>query len=123
MSIGGAPAGGSPEATPAALTVVSPALPSRPWRRAALFLVGAARLITIAALVGADPVPATWSSLLLVVPAAGRRASGNSQYYGRFMTRPKPGSRPSLQARLVAVTLAEQTGRALAAGGPTSGAG
>jgi len=34
--------------------------------------------------------------------------------------RPKPGSRPSLQARLVAVTLAEQTGRALAAGAPTS---
>jgi hypothetical protein len=36
------------------------------------------------------------------------------------MMRPKPGSRPSLQARLVAVTLAEQTGRALAAGMPTS---
>jgi len=118
MSIGSAPAGGSPEATPAALTVVSPAPPSRPWRRAALFLAGAARLITIAALVGADPRPGD-----LVVPATGRRASGNSQYYGRFMMRPKPGSRPSLQACLVAVTLAEQTGRALAARGPTSGAG
>jgi len=51
------------------------------------------------------------------------RVFGNGQYYGRFMMRPKPGSRPSLQARLVAVTLAEQTGRALAAGAPTSGAG
>jgi hypothetical protein len=48
------------------------------------------------------------------------RVSGGGQYYGRFMMRPKPGSRPSLQARLVAVTLAEQTGRALAAGMPTS---
>jgi len=45
---------------------------------------------------------------------------GNSQYYGRFMVRPKPGSRPSLQTRLVAVTLADQAGRALAAGTPTS---
>ncbi len=44
------------------------------------------------------------------------RTFGNGQYYGRFMMRPKPGSRPSLQARLVAVTLADQAGRALAAG-------
>ena len=70
MSIDSAPAGGSPEATPQAVTVVSPAPPSWPWRRAALFLAGAAQLITISALVGADPIPATWSSLLLaVVPA------------------------------------------------------
>jgi hypothetical protein len=48
------------------------------------------------------------------------RVFGNSQYCGRFMMRPKPGSRPSLQARLVAVTLADQTGRALAAGIPAS---
>lgn len=47
------------------------------------------------------------------------RVSGGGQYYGRFMMRPKPGSRPSLQARLVAVTLADQAGRALAAGTPT----
>jgi hypothetical protein len=34
-------------------------------------LAGAAQLITISALVGADPIPATWSSLLLAVaPAA-----------------------------------------------------
>ncbi|HEX3926143.1 MAG TPA: hypothetical protein VHY31_27980 [Streptosporangiaceae bacterium] len=40
------------------------------------------------------------------------RTFGNGQYYGRFMLRPKPGSRPSVQARLVAVTLADQAGRA-----------
>jgi hypothetical protein len=33
-----------------------PAPPSWPWRRAALFLAGAAQLITISALVGADPL-------------------------------------------------------------------
>jgi hypothetical protein len=43
------------------------------------------------------------------------RTFGNGQYYGRFMLRPKPESRPSLQARLVAVTLADQAGRALGA--------
>jgi hypothetical protein len=41
------------------------------------------------------------------------RTFGNGQYYGRFMMRPKPGSKPSLQARLVAITLADQAGRAL----------
>jgi hypothetical protein len=41
------------------------------------------------------------------------RTFGHGQYYGRFMLRPKPESRPSLQARLVAVTLADQAGRAL----------
>ena len=46
------------------------------------------------------------------------RTFGNGQYYGRFMLTPKPGSRPSLQARLVAVALAGQAGRALAAGTP-----
>jgi hypothetical protein len=40
------------------------------------------------------------------------RTFGNGQYHGRFMLRPKPESRPSLQARLVAVTLADQAGRA-----------
>jgi len=46
------------------------------------------------------------------------RVFGNGQYYGRFMLTPKPGSRPTLQARLVAVALAGQAGRALAAGTP-----
>lgn len=36
------------------------------------------------------------------------------QYYGRFMLTANSGSHPSLQARLVAVTLAETVGRALA---------
>ena len=43
------------------------------------------------------------------------RTFGNGQYYGRLMLKAKPGSKPSLQARLVAVTLADQAGRALAA--------
>ncbi len=47
------------------------------------------------------------------------RTFGDGQYFGGFMMKPNPDSRPSLQARLVAVTLAEQAGRALAAGTPT----
>ena len=34
----------------------TPAPPSWPWRRAGLFLAGAAQLITLSALVGADPL-------------------------------------------------------------------
>jgi hypothetical protein len=41
------------------------------------------------------------------------RTFGNGQYYGRFMLTPAPGSKPTLQARLVAVTLADLAGRAL----------
>jgi hypothetical protein len=41
------------------------------------------------------------------------RVFGNGRYYGRFMMTPKAGSTPSLQARLVAVTLADTAGRAL----------
>jgi hypothetical protein len=44
------------------------------------------------------------------------RTFGNGRYYGRFMLRARPDARPSLQARLVAVTLADQAGRALGAG-------
>jgi hypothetical protein len=43
------------------------------------------------------------------------RVFGSGQYYGRFMLTPRPGSRPSLLARLAAVTLADQAGRGLAA--------
>ena len=52
------------------------------------------------------------------------RTFGNGQYYGRFMMTPKPGAKPSLQARLVAVTLADMAGRALATTGasPTESA-
>lgn len=48
------------------------------------------------------------------------RTFGGGQHYGRFMMKANPGSRPSLQAPLVAVTLAGQAGRALAAGTPTA---
>ena len=41
------------------------------------------------------------------------RVFGNGQYHGRFMLKPRPGARPSLQARLVAVTLADLAGRSL----------
>jgi hypothetical protein len=50
------------------------------------------------------------------------RVFGNGQYYGRFMLTPKPGSTPSLQARLVAVTLADLAGRAMAARPPSRSA-
>jgi hypothetical protein len=60
----------SPAARVAALAAVSAAPPSWPWRRAALFLAGAAQLITISDLLGADPVGVTWSSLLLAVAPA-----------------------------------------------------
>jgi hypothetical protein len=50
------------------------------------------------------------------------RTFGNGQYFGRFMLKPNPGAKPSLQARLVAVTLADQAGRALAAGQTARGA-
>jgi hypothetical protein len=64
-SLDGAPAGAS--ADPPDL-VQAPG--SWPWRRAALLLSIAAQPITIAALEGADPIPATWAALLLaVVPA------------------------------------------------------
>jgi hypothetical protein len=49
------------------------------------------------------------------------RVFGDGQYYGRFMLTPNPGSHPSLQARLVAVTLADQAGRALAVRAPAAG--
>jgi len=49
------------------------------------------------------------------------RTFGNGQYYGRFMLTPEPGSRPTLQARLVAVTLADLAGRALGATAPARG--
>ncbi len=41
------------------------------------------------------------------------RTFGNGQYYGRFMMTPRADAKPSLQARLVAITLADTAGRAL----------
>ncbi|MFH8776237.1 DUF4118 domain-containing protein [Streptomyces sp. NPDC017958] len=49
------------------------------------------------------------------------RAYGNGHYLGRFMLTPSPGAVPALQARLVAVTLADQTGAALDTSGPVRG--
>jgi hypothetical protein len=49
------------------------------------------------------------------------RTFGSGQYYGRFMLKPRPGSKPSLQARLVAVTLADQAGRSFSAAGTARG--
>ncbi|TKA01699.1 DUF4118 domain-containing protein [Actinacidiphila oryziradicis] len=41
------------------------------------------------------------------------RVFSNGHYYGRFMLEPTPGPIPSLEARLVAVTLADQAGATL----------
>ena len=61
-------------AVPGAATSVVPeavpAPPSWPWRRGALFLAGAAQLITISALNSADPLAVTWASLLLAIAPA-----------------------------------------------------
>ncbi|MEU8251529.1 DUF4118 domain-containing protein [Nonomuraea sp. NPDC048916] len=45
------------------------------------------------------------------------RAVGGGYFYGRFMLDPTPGFVPSLQARLVAVTLADQAASALRTAG------
>jgi hypothetical protein len=50
------------------------------------------------------------------------RVFGNGQYYGRFLMRPRAGARPALQARLVAVALAEQVGHSYSAAGVSGGA-
>lgn len=42
------------------------------------------------------------------------RAYAHGHYYGRFMMLPASGARPPLQARLVAATLGDETGAALA---------
>jgi hypothetical protein len=47
-----------------------PAPASWPWMRGALILAGAAQLITISALTSADPLAATWYSLLLAIAPA-----------------------------------------------------
>ncbi|WP_345530716.1 hypothetical protein [Microbispora amethystogenes] len=50
------------------------------------------------------------------------RTFGNGRFYGRFMLDPTPGTIPPLQARLVAVTLADQAGSALATAASDAGA-
>jgi hypothetical protein len=44
--------------------------PSWAWRRGALILAGTAQLITISALLSADPLAVTWASLLLAIAPA-----------------------------------------------------
>jgi hypothetical protein len=58
-----------------------------------------------------------WDTETVGLPAGETelRVLSNGQYLGRFMLTPRPGSRPPLQARLVAATLADLTGRALGA--------
>ena len=62
------PAASTPQ--PAMARPGSAASPRRPWLRGALFLAGAAQLITISALVSVDPLAATWSALLLAIAPA-----------------------------------------------------
>ncbi|MFF0869927.1 DUF4118 domain-containing protein [Nonomuraea sp. NPDC003560] len=57
----------------------------------------------------------------LPTPEVELRVIGNGRYYGRYMLSPTPGNVPPLQARLVAVTLADQAGSALDASGGTLG--
>lgn len=61
-------------AVPMASAAASPAAvsapPSWPWRRGALILASAAQLITISALLSADPLAVTWYSLLLAIAPA-----------------------------------------------------
>jgi hypothetical protein len=45
-------------------------LSSKPWRRGAFLLAGAAQIITISALLSVDPLPASWSALLLAIAPA-----------------------------------------------------
>jgi hypothetical protein len=63
--------GPGPEPVPTPTDVASiatvPAPRSWAWRRGALLLAGGAQLITIAALTSADPIPASWSALLLAI--------------------------------------------------------
>jgi hypothetical protein len=55
---------------------VVPAPRSWAWRRAAVLLCIAAQLITISALVGVDPPPVSWASLLLAIAPAPLAAAG-----------------------------------------------
>jgi hypothetical protein len=58
------------QVTAAPAPVSTPFPPGRAWLRGALFLAGAAQLITVSALVRADPLAATWSALLLAIAPA-----------------------------------------------------
>ncbi len=72
MTVENAPADttSTTSAAPMARPAAVPAPPSWPWLRGALLLAGAAQLITISALTSADPLAATWYSLLLAIAPA-----------------------------------------------------
>ena len=70
MTTPSAPVDTSPTASAAVPAAAQPAPPSRRWLLAALLLAGAAQLITISALVSADPLAVTWWSLLLAIAPA-----------------------------------------------------
>lgn len=53
-----------------ATAVRAPAPSIRPWTRGGVALAVAGQLITVAALTSADPIPASWSALLLAVAPA-----------------------------------------------------
>jgi hypothetical protein len=61
------PSDGIAEGGAAGAPVAVPAPGSWPWRRAVLLASIAAQLITVTALESADPVPVTWTALLLAV--------------------------------------------------------
>jgi hypothetical protein len=70
MAVKDALSDGLAEVNPAGTPHAAPAPASWPWRRAALLASIAAQMITIAALNGADPIPATWAALLLAIAPA-----------------------------------------------------
>ncbi len=60
----------APGTATSAVPEAVPTPPSWPWRRGAMLLAGAAQLITISALLSADPLAVTWWSLLLAIAPA-----------------------------------------------------
>lgn len=84
-----------------------PMPPSWPWLRGALLLAGGAQLVTISYLLGADPLPVSWSSLLLgIAPIPLGVAAAFA---------PAPIARPAAVAG-VAVLIAGMAGQATHAG-------
>jgi hypothetical protein len=74
-----------------------PAPPSFHWLRGALILAGSAQLITISALVSADPLAVTWYSLLLAIAPAPLAAA--AAYV------PAPANRPAAVVAIVVLVV------------------
>ena len=95
-----------------------PAPPGWPWRRAALFLAGVSLLSHPPCLEAGRTVMAghgRWDVEQGLPEEAELRVAGGGQYCGPLMMTPGPGSGPWLRAGLVAVSLADQVGRAFSA--------